>query len=187
MRYIFSDKEIKQALKNMVILVDSREQRNEHILKWFDDKKIKYKVRKNDYGDYSCYIPGDILPGITKDLYFDTEISIERKANIDELANNLKAENRPRLKSEFAHMKLYDIKCHLFIEDINFDDNIRKGNYRSCYNGKALNGSIEGLLAQYNISFQAVDKQYIAAKIYNKLYYFVRNRLIREFVIKGEK
>ena len=42
----YTDKEIKILLKSMVILVDSREQENSHITKWFDSKKIPYRVEK---------------------------------------------------------------------------------------------------------------------------------------------
>ena len=57
MNYKFSDVELKKILKELVILIDTREKSNKHIIKWFEEKKIKYKVQKLDYGDYSAYIP----------------------------------------------------------------------------------------------------------------------------------
>ena len=43
MKYKFSDKEIDEILNKLVILVDTREQTNQHILNWFEAKKKKYK------------------------------------------------------------------------------------------------------------------------------------------------
>lgn len=183
MRYKFTETEAKKILKNLVVLVDTREQKNQHILAWFDAKAVKYKKVKNDFGDYSCMLPKGSIKGLDRDIYFDDEISIERKANIDELAGNLKSDNKNRLKSEFAHINKYGIRCHLFVEDLLFEKNIREENYRSQWKGDSLNASIEGVLATYNISFQAVDKKYMGSKIYNKLYYHVRNKLLRGFKI----
>ena len=56
-RYKFTDKELKQALNNLTILVDTREQKNEHILDAFNKLKVNYKVQQLDFGDYSCFIP----------------------------------------------------------------------------------------------------------------------------------
>ena len=82
MRYAFTDKEIKELLKNLTILIDTREQKN-HIQQWLTSKKIKTKSKKLDYGDYSCFIPP--VEGITdRPLFFDRDIVIERKKDIDE-------------------------------------------------------------------------------------------------------
>ena len=75
----YTDKEIKILLKSMVILVDSREQNNLHLTKWFDEKKIPYKVEKLGTADYSFYLPSNIELGIPRDLYFTDKIVIERK------------------------------------------------------------------------------------------------------------
>lgn len=41
----------------MVILVDSREKKNSHILDYFRKQKIAYQVEKLEYNDYSFMIP----------------------------------------------------------------------------------------------------------------------------------
>ena len=47
MHYKFTDTEINKLLKeNFMILYDTREQVNEHILSYFDKKKIPYKKQK---------------------------------------------------------------------------------------------------------------------------------------------
>ena len=112
-RYKFTDKELKQALNNLTILVDTREQKNEHILDAFNKLKVNYKVQKLDFGDYSCFIPKGSFEGQARDIYFTNDIAIERKASIDELAGNLK-DDATRIRTELAHINKYNIKCYLF-------------------------------------------------------------------------
>ena len=49
--YKFGLEEIKGMLKEMIVLVDSREQKNAHILDYFQRQGIPYEVEKLDYGD----------------------------------------------------------------------------------------------------------------------------------------
>ena len=39
----YTDKEVNELISSMVILVDTREQKCDHILDYFDKKKINYK------------------------------------------------------------------------------------------------------------------------------------------------
>ena len=43
-RYLFSDKELKKIKDNLIIIVDTREKRNEHILDFFRSKNINYCI-----------------------------------------------------------------------------------------------------------------------------------------------
>ena len=52
-QYKFSVEDIKKFAKSMVILVDSREKKNSHIIDYFKKQGISYKSEKLDYGDYS--------------------------------------------------------------------------------------------------------------------------------------
>lgn len=169
MRYKFTDKEIKEIEKNLVILIDTREQKNKHITDFFDKKKIHYKVQKLDYGDYSCMIPAGTIDKFTSDIYFDRELAIERKANIDEFVNNLK-ENASRLKKELAHLNMYQMRYLIFIEDANFEENLRQGNYISQYDPYTLLQRLyKGVEAEYNTAIIGLDKKVVASKIYNTL------------------
>ncbi len=40
MRYNFTDKEIKEILSNLTVVIDNREQANLHITDWLDKKKL---------------------------------------------------------------------------------------------------------------------------------------------------
>jgi ERCC4-type nuclease len=174
MRYKFTDKELKTIQESIVVVVDTREKANKHIIEYFDKIGIEYVCKKNDYGDYSCYIPANPSLGILRDIYLDRDICIERKAGIDELCGNLK-EDASRLKSEFAHINKYDIKCILMVEDALFDKHIREGKYRSAYEPKTLYARLKGLEAEYNFVIRPVHKDFIASEIYHTLKYFTRD------------
>ena len=95
--YRFTAAEIKDLVRKMIILVDSREKRNQHILAYFEKQGIPYQVTKLDFGDYSFLLPASAA-GI--DLYFHQDICIERKATLEELSGNL-AQKRQLFETEF--------------------------------------------------------------------------------------
>ncbi|MCQ2016771.1 ERCC4 domain-containing protein [Clostridium butyricum] len=175
MRYRYTDKEMKKILDNMVVIVDSREQNNQHIIEFFNKKNIPYKTIKNDFGDYTAMLPAGTLTGFTSDIYFDRDIAIERKNSIDEIAGNLK-EDAARIKKELAHMNKYDIKYFFFVEDKNFHENLRNGNFRSQYDPFTLMQRIKkGIEAEYNTVIVPIDKKFIGSEIYYTLQAFVYN------------
>lgn len=173
MRYKFNDKEMKKILDSMVVIVDTREQNNQHIIDFFNRKNIPYKSVKNDYGDYTAMIPKGTISQFTSDIYFDRDIAIERKNSIDEIAGNLKDEAY-RLKKELAHMNMYDIKYFFFVEDKDYHANLRNGNFRSQYDPFTLMQRIKkGIEAEYNTVLVPVDKSCIGSEIYYTLQAFV--------------
>ena len=50
---------MEELISSMTILVDTREQKNNHITDYFDRKKINYKRKALNYGDYSFMIPAN--------------------------------------------------------------------------------------------------------------------------------
>lgn len=201
MKYKFKEKELKEILNKIVILVDTREQANEHITTWFDKKKKKYEFQALDYGDYSCYLPAGSFEGQTRDIYFTDDIVIERKFCIDELAMNLK-DNKTnineitqeiidllgeeylkkvlktdynRLKYEFANMNRYRVKFFIFIEDKNFDENIRNQNYRAQYSPVNLYARLKALESEFDTIIRPTDKTAMGSEIYNTIKYSVRD------------
>jgi ERCC4-type nuclease len=169
-KYKYTDTEIKQILSSINILVDSREQQNIHILKYFDDKKIPYIVKKLDFGDYSCCINAIPELSIPRSLFFDRQICIERKNSIDELVGNF-ADDRDRIESEFLRHKG---KMQLVIEDSSYKD-IYEGNYQSKYATKSLLATMHTFSQRYDIPFIFLDKEYTARYIYYTFYYYLRN------------
>lgn len=156
----------------MVILVDTREKdgKNSHILNYFNSKGIHWKKMKLDYGDYSFMVPSDESLGITRDLYFDKEIIIERKANLDEFANNLTKE-RERIKKEFA---LAPERKVMVIENATYADMVN-GNYKSNYQAKSYYGSIHSMWHEYNIPIIFMeDAKYTGMFIRGYFQYYLR-------------
>lgn len=185
-RYKFTDLEIKKALKELTIIVDSREKSNAHIIAWLENKKINYKVQKLEQGDYSAFLPKGVLKGVDRDLYFDKLIVVERKANIDEICGNFSSGDYTRFAKEFAILKSNNIKVRLLIEDCLYHKHLRDGKFRSKYDPKTLHARIKGFEAEYNTIIEPVATDYIASEIYNTLYYAIRNYLLRDFSVEIE-
>lgn len=184
MRYKFTDTEVKKILKEMVLLIDTREKANSHVIAWLEAKKKKYKIQKIDQGDYSAYIPKGVIKGIDRDIYFDKTIVVERKANIDEIASNFSTGDYPRISKEFATLKANNTKCRLFIEDTLFHKHLRNGKFRSKYDPKTLHARIKGFEAEYNITIEAIPNEYMGSEIYNTIYYEIRNYLLRKMEVE---
>lgn len=184
MRYKITDTEVKKILKELTIIIDTREKSNDHIIAWFKNKKVKYKSQKLDQGDYSAFIPKGTIKGIERDLYFDKTIVIERKASIDEICSNFSSSDYPRISKEFAILKANNTKVRLFIEDSLYHKHLRNGKFRSKYDPKTLHARIKGFEAEYNTTIEPVSEEYIASEIYNTIYYEVRNYLLREFKVE---
>ena len=172
-RYKYTDKEIKQLLSDITIIIDKREQKNNHITNWFDKKKIKYINKSISCGDYSFLLPKNQILNIERDLYFDKEIIIERKNSTDELIGNFASE-RSRIETEFLKNKG---KMCLLIEDEQFYENISKGNYRSQYNKKSALATYHSFVHRYNIYPHYINKKQSGQLIYLICYYYLRELL----------
>lgn len=178
----FNKKELDELLKKLVVVIDTKEKENKHIISFFEKKKIPYMVKNLAYGDYSCMLPKGSFQDQKRDIYFYDNFVIERKNSIEELIGNLK-EDAARLKKELAHLNKYNIKFNIFVEDLNFEENLRKGSgegYRSQYNSKALTMRLYGFEAEYNTTIVPVKKEIMGSKIYNFMRMHVRNLLYHE-------
>lgn len=203
MRYKYSEKEIDEILNKMVVLIDTREQQCGHIISWLEAKKRPYKVTKVDYGDYTCYIPKGSFEGQARDIYFSDDIVIERKFCIDELAMNLRSKKENidelnkeaidllgekylekilktdylRLKQELTSLNKYGTNFFIYIEDPNYLQNLKTGNYRAKYKKDTLYKRLKALEREFKTLIVPVAKEDIAAEIYNTLRYGVRDIL----------
>lgn len=174
-RYKFTEEEQKKIIGSMVILVDTREKRNEHIIEYFDKHKINYVGKTMTAGDYSFYIEANEELAIPRPIYFDKSIFIERKANLEELAGNLTA-HRTRFEEEFSLNP--NTKKYLLIENANYSDLVN-GNYDSKYNSKAYLGSLHSFNHRYNLQITFMpDNRYSAIYILGTFQYYLKN-LIR--------
>ena len=86
--------------KKEKIICDTREQKNQHILKYFEKKNIEYETKKVDEGDYK--IEGQ------------DNICIERKGNLNEIMANI---TQARFKRELERAKQKGVKLIVLIEN----------------------------------------------------------------------
>lgn len=166
--------DVDKMLKNAIILVDTREQENRHILEYFDKKKIAYRVEKLDYADYSIVVPPckDILD---KEIYLNDVISIERKGSLEELSGNF-TKGRARLEEEFQRSQG---KIFLLIEGATFED-ITDHNYKTNFNPNSYVGTLKAFEARYGFSTSFIkDKSKAGEFIYKTLVYQAREYLMK--------
>ena len=145
-KFKYTDREIDEIVKSIVILVDTREKENSHITSVFEKNHINYEKRALNRCDYSFYIPKNEQLNIPRDLYFDKEVAIERKASLDEIANNWTKE-RDRFEKEMALAPKNKV---LLVENANYED-IVKGDYRSQYNKKSFLATLHTFWFRYNL------------------------------------
>lgn len=171
--YHYTEQEIKQILKSITILVDTREQKNDHILTYLKGKSITYKSYKLDFGDYSAMIPANKELGIVRDIYFDKQIIIERKNSLEELSQNL-AQHRERFESEWLRAK--DCRKILLIERGSYED-IFNNAYGTNFKPASYFGSLLSFQHRYGLNITFMGKEYSAQYIYGTFYYFLREQL----------
>jgi len=174
--YRYTEAEAKQILKGMVILCDTREQRNGHILEAFDRVKVAHKPYKLDVGDYSAMLPAMPELGILRPLYFDRSLVVERKGSLNELSDNM-TKDRERLRDEFSRAK--GMKLHLLIEGASYGD-ILAHRYDTKLGEKAFFASLLSFQQRYNLNVSFIEKENTGAFIYLLLYYHVRDYLLGE-------
>lgn len=185
MMYKYTERELKILLDNIVVIADTNEQENDHILSWFKENKKKYINKKLELGDYSCYIPcNDKTKGIIdRDLWFSNSVVIERKNSINELIGNIYTDIQ-RFTNELAKAKARGIKFYLFLEDYLFHKHLQNGTYQEYLKGKdkakkikvdTLDNRLLSLLVQYDVYFQPVHEFYMGWRIYKTLRQEVKN------------
>ena len=173
--YKYTDKEIKELVDSMVVLIDTREHegKNTHITDWFDKKKISWKKKALDKCDYSFYLPANEKLGIPKDIYFDREVAIERKANLEEISGNL-TQSRDRFEHELSLAPKHKV---LLIENADFSD-IVEGNYDTGYNKQSFMASLFSFWHRYSVPiFFMPDKKYSGLFIKMYFTYYLKNYL----------
>ncbi|MSU01952.1 ERCC4 domain-containing protein [Tissierella pigra] len=175
-QYRYTEKELNELLKSITIVVDTRENANDHIIKYFDDKKIPHVSRKLDYGDYSCFLPANPELGIMRDTYFDCVI--ERKAHLEEVSGNFTTD-RTRIENEFIRAKdsrfimmiekkenkealLAFKKIKKVIDELPHDTGIKTNDFNILKDAIAGIGSFEDII-EHKYDTQYNEKSFIAS------------------------
>lgn len=171
--YKFTVEEIKNLVKHMVILVDSREKKNGHVLDYFGKQGIAFQKTKLDYGDYSFYIPAQAAG---RDIYFHREIVIERKASLEELSGNL-AQERERFEKEFLKAGNDGCKVYLMVEEPGGYSSVIGHKYRTDLKPAAYMASLKTWEHRFRANVQFIDRQYSGYYIVSTFQYYAREIL----------
>lgn len=169
-KYKYTEKEQKELLKSMGILIDSREKKNKHITDWLDKNKIKYKKQKLHQGDYSFYVPASNDLNISRELHFNNDICIERKNSLEELSGNLTTK-RSQFKHKLSH---YKGDMLLLIENGSYKD-LSEGNYNTQLSASAFVSSLHSISLEFGVPFIFIDSERTAQFLYLTFYYYLRN------------
>lgn len=157
----------------MTILVDTREKENKHILDFFDAKKIQYKTKALNYGDYSFMIPKSDELSIPRDLIFSHKIMIERKGSLEEISGNISQE-RARFEKEMA---LAPERKVLLIENASYKDLVN-GNYRTDYKPASFLATLQTFWHRYDCPvFFMPDNRYSGLFVKQFFEYYLKELL----------
>lgn len=156
-----TDKQMQDILDDMVIIVDTREKKNEHIIKYLTDNKIRYIIKKLDIADYSFELPN--FPN----LKLDKQFLVEKKNSLDEIVGNF-TKDRERFAREFE--RITSEKIHLVIEQATWKK-LLKGSYRSKFPPKSFMASLLTFSIRYNIKTWFCTEDESPTLIYNLLRY----------------
>jgi len=163
----WTNAELTDALQNMTVICDTREQNNKHILQWLEENNVPYITRKLDVGDYSAQLGDQSL---------EQSVVIERKHTLDEIAGNFTVD-RERFEREFLRAKAMGTKVFLMIEDSNWND-LYLGNYRSKVQPFTLAQNLMSWRLRYNISVDFCTKDNAPRILYGTLRAALREELL---------
>jgi ERCC4-type nuclease len=166
MKRHYTEREIKDLLKQLTIICDTREQVNENITGYLDSKKIPRITRKLDTGDYSAMIG---------DMTLERDVVIEKKNGLDEIAGNFTVD-RKRFENEFTRAKAGGLKVFLLIENATWSD-ILLHNYRSKLSPKSLMASLLSWQIRFNVTIIFCKPSETGQIIHGILYYAAREAL----------
>ncbi len=144
-----------------VILVDSREKVNSHILKRLCELNIPFKIKKLDYGDYSFEWNG---------IDYSDRVVVERKASFSEIIGNF-TKGRERFKREFERAK--GCKVILVIEQSIND--LEGHKYRSCMSPKDLKSFLSTWCNKFQLTLKFTSKDQSADTILQCFRDFIKN------------
>jgi ERCC4-type nuclease len=152
----------------MVIITDTREIRNQHILATLSNNNISFRIQKLHQGDYS-------MAG------YENKIIVERKSGLLELSGSL-CQGRKRFEAEFVRAKKAGAKIYLLIEDADgkakmvarreLDKDLtltpeqrQKKTWRSNFSANSMIASLASWKDKYDLEIVFVDKKHAGAKI----------------------
>lgn len=150
---------------NFIILTDTRQQKEKHIIKEFDKQNILHIRTKLDSADYMA-----VRYDKEKGFYLDYSILIDTKKDIEEIAGNLcNSQSHERVKREIQRAKELGCKRFIFLvadQKITCVDEVE--NWTSKYSkvkGSTLQKILNTISQKYEVEFQFVKKSEMPSKI----------------------
>ena len=172
-----TDKMMADILDDIVIIVDTREQKNDHILRFFKDNGIKYEVSKLNTADYSFKLPN--FP----ELGYDLKVLVEKKNSLDEIAGNF-TKDRDRFTREFERVN--DEHVHLVIENATWKK-VSNKSWRSAFTGQAMRASLLTYTIRFNLKTWFVPIDESPSLIYNIIRYEIFEQLKKRRLLGLDK
>jgi ERCC4-type nuclease len=161
-------------LSDFVLIIDSQEKENRHIIDFLNLNAIQYTVRHLNFGDYSFIYQGQS---------FQSLIAVERKNSLEELSGNL-FKWRERFEREHERAKsayrFYWLIEHGSITDIYtaaYEERVNKHGELVKANENAFIGKVLSMQSKYNLQIDFVSKELIGRHIMNIFFYYLRNVL----------
>lgn len=138
-----------------MIICDTRERKNQHVLDYFRRHGIEYTVMKVGTGDYMSTN--------------DSHLTIDRKQNLDELCGNLFSPDKSRFWREVRRAKAEHIRMIVLIEqggDIKCLNDVPKwkGKYTKVTGNRLYNEICRCHIA-YGVEFWFCDKRTTGKRI----------------------
>lgn len=137
-----------------MIIADSREQTNDHILAYFERHDIPYIVHKLDVGDYA--------------LEGNDTVRVERKKSLGEMAHNLFGTDKARFYREIRRAREQGIKLIILCEHGGIRNLADVSRWKPRYGrvtGKSLSDAIFRLEIAYGTIVLFCDKRSTGKRI----------------------
>lgn len=163
--------EVKKALENIELIVDTREQDTKAFRKRLALIGLPVYRDALKFGDYSIRTKTENGEMIS----LHDKVCIERKMSLDELCNCY-CKGRGRFSREFERAKQCGAKLYLLIEDANWE-NVINHKYRSKMAPQALVASLTAWLARYDCQLIFCKAETTSALIKEILYREMKEHL----------
>lgn len=161
----------------ITVLVDSREKKWEHIQGYFEKVGVSYRRTGLRYGDYSLLLDYK-EDGYIKQVDFSAIFAIERKANLDEIIQNLaRKEHRRRFDEELERARIFKGRMDILIEEEDWYMKVCTGDYKSKTPIKVVRGHIAEVQSHDNVFIGGMKKDYMGQYILDRLIYEAKKYL----------
>jgi hypothetical protein len=153
------------TMKDFIILTDTRQQKESHIIKEFDKQKIMHIRTTLESADYMA-----IRYDEERGFYKDYSILIDTKKDLEEISSNLcNSQNHERIKREIQRAKDLGCKDFIFLIANNkiktLDDLKQWRSKRTRVTGEILAKVMKTMKERYNVRFIIVPKKDLGKRI----------------------